>query len=219
MERLSELQDLYWQATGETLFIVFSVLVLGGLAGLGLGIVLYITRGGGIKPSRPVSVFTNIVVNIFRPIPFIIFIAAAQPLARAVTGTGIGNKPVIFVMALAAMFGISRIVEQNLLTVDPGVLEAARAMGAGRTRIVFTVLLPEAFGPLILGYTFAFVALVDMSAVAGVVGGGGLGNFAIVYGYRQFDPVVTWAAVLMIIVIVQAAQFGGNMLARKVLRR
>lgn len=219
MERLSDLQGLFWQATGETLYIVFAVLVLGGLGGMLLGILLYVTRSGGIKPNRPVAFIGNIVVNIFRPIPFIIFIAAAQPLAREITGTGIGNKPVIFVMALAATFGISRIVEQNLLTVDPGVLEAARAMGASRTRIVFTVLLPEALGPLILGYTFALVALVDMSAVAGVVGGGGLGNFAIVYGYRQFDTVVTWAAVLMIILIVQLAQFLGNTMARKVMRR
>lgn len=219
MERLSDLQGLFWQATGETLYIVFAVLVLGGLGGMLLGILLYVTRSGGIKPNRPVALIGNVVVNIFRPIPFIIFIAAAQPLARAFTGTGIGNKPVIFVMALAATFGISRIVEQNLLTVDPGVLEAARAMGASRTRIVCTVLLPEALGPLILGYTFALVALVDMSAVAGVVGGGGLGNFAIVYGYRQFDTVVTWAAVLMIILIVQLAQFLGNSMARKVMRR
>jgi D-methionine transport system permease protein len=92
-------------------------------------------------------------------------------------------------------------------------------MGASRARIVWTVLLPEALGPLVLGYTFAIVALVDMSAVAGVVGGGGLGNFAIVYGYRQFEPWVTWAAVLAMIVIVQSVQFTGNALARKVLRR
>lgn len=219
MERLGELQSIFWQSTAETLYIVGTVLVIGGLGGLLLGTLLYVTRAGGIKPSRPVALLANLVVNFFRPIPFIIFIAAAQPLARVVTGTGIGNKPIIFAMSIAAMFGISRIVEQNLLTVDPGVLEAARAMGASRARIVFTVLLPEALGPLILGYTFALVALVDMSAVAGVVGGGGLGNFAITYGYRQFDPVVTWAAVLMIVVIVQGAQFLGNMLARRVLRR
>ncbi|WP_067437861.1 methionine ABC transporter permease [Nocardioides jensenii] len=219
MDRLSELQDFYWQATFETLYMVLGALLLGGVCGLLLGLLLYVTRTGGIKSNRVVSVLSNVVVNTFRPIPFIILIAAAQPLARAVTGTGIGNKPAIFVMAIAATFGIARIVEQNLLTVDPGVLQAARAMGASRTRIIFTVLLPEALGPLILGYTFAVVALVDMSAVAGVVGGGGLGNFAIVYGYRQFDTVVTWAAVLMIIVIVQVTQFCGNALARKVLRR
>ena len=219
MDRLRELEDLFWQATGETLYIVAAVLVLGGLGGLVLGTILYSTRAGGIRPNRAVHLGANVLVNFFRPIPFIIFIAAAQPLARSVTGTGIGNKPIIFVMSLAATFGIARIVEQNLLTVDPGVLEAARAMGASRARIVLTVLLPEALGPLILGYTFALVALVDMSAVAGVVGGGGLGSFALVYGYRQFDTVVTLAAVLMIVVIVQGAQFLGNYAARRVMRR
>ncbi len=219
MDRLRELEDLFWQATGETLYIVAAVLVLGGLGGLVLGTVLYSTRAGGIRPIRTVHLGANLLVNFFRPIPFIIFIAAAQPLARSVTGTGIGNKPIIFVMSLAATFGIARIVEQNLLTVDPGVLEAARAMGASRARIVLTVLLPEALGPLILGFTFALVALVDMSAVAGVVGGGGLGSFALVYGYRQFDTVVTFAAVLMIVLIVQGAQFLGNYAARRVMRR
>lgn len=158
MDRLSELQDFYWQATFETLYMVLGALLLGGVCGLLLGLLLYVTRTGGIKSNRVVSVLSNVVVNTFRPIPFIILIAAAQPLARAVTGTGIGNKPAIFVMAIAATFGIARIVEQNLLTVDPGVLQAARAMGASRTRIIFTVLLPEALGPLILGYTFAVVA-------------------------------------------------------------
>ena len=219
MDRLRELDDLFWQATGETLYIVAAVLVIGGLGGLVLGTVLYSTRAGGIRPIRTVHLGANLLVNFFRPIPFIIFIAAAQPLARSVTGTGIGNNPIIFVMSLAATFGIARIVEQNLLTVDPGVLEAARAMGASRARIVLTVLLPEALGPLILGFTFALVALVDMSAVAGVVGGGGLGSFALVYGYRQFDTVVTFAAVLMIVLIVQGAQFLGNHAARRVMRR
>ena len=145
--------------------------------------------------------------------------AAVQPFARVVVGTGIGNPAIIFALTLAAAFGISRIVEQNLLTVQPGVIEAARSVGAGPLRIIFTLLIPEALGPLILGYTFIFVALVDMSAVAGYVGGGGLGNFAIQYGYRLFNPVVTWAAVLIIIVLVQLVQWLGNTLARKALRR
>ena len=102
---------------------------------------------------------------------------------------------------------------------QPGVIEAARSVGASRFRIVRTVLLPEALGPLILGYTFVFVAIIDMSAVAGYIGAGGLGTFAIQYGYRQFEPVVTWAAVLVIIVIVQLVQLLGNVLARRVLRR
>lgn len=219
MDRLQELQDLFWQSTWETLYMVVITLILGGLGGLILGVSLYVTRRGGILPNRAVSLVLNLLVNFFRPIPFIVFIAAAQPAARIVVGIGIGNKAIIFALVVAATFGISRIVEQNLVSVPQGVLEAARSMGAGRIRIIRTVLIPEALGPLILGYTFAFVALVDMTAVAGVIGGGGLGTFAQVYGYRQFEPIVTWAAVLMIVLIVQIGQFAGNAMARKALRR
>ncbi|MHA7140442.1 MULTISPECIES: methionine ABC transporter permease [unclassified Arthrobacter] len=219
MDSLIDLTPELWVATYETLYIVGFSLFFGGLGGLLLGIGLYTTRAGSILGNSAVFSTLNIIVNIFRPIPFIIFLAAAQPLARAVTGTGIGNSAIIFTLSLAAAFGISRIVEQNLLTVQPGVIEAARSVGAGRLRIILTILIPEALGPLILGYTFIFVALVDMSAVAGYVGGGGLGNFAIQYGYRQFNPWVTWAAVIVIILLVQAVQLLGNVLARKALRR
>ncbi len=219
MDSLVPLYPQLWEATYETLYIVGLSLLFGGFGGLLLGLGLYTTRSGSILGNRPVFGTLNVLVNIFRPIPFIIFLAAAQPLARAVTGTGIGNSAIIFTLSLAATFGISRIVEQNLLTVQPGVIEAARSLGAGRVRIILTILIPEALGPLILGFTFIFVALVDMSAVAGYVGGGGLGNFAIQYGYRQFNPVVTWAAVIVIILLVQAVQVLGNVLARKALRR
>ena len=219
MDDLIPLSPQLWKAAYETLWIVGFSLFFGGLGGLVLGLGLYTTRAGSILANRPVFGMLNFLVNVFRPIPFIIFLAAAQPLARQVTGTGIGNGAIIFTLSLAAAFGISRIVEQNLLTIQPGVLEAARSVGAGRLRIIGTILIPEALGPLILGYTYIFVALVDMSAVAGYVGGGGLGNFAIQYGYRQFNPVVTWAAVAVIIVLVQLAQLLGNRAARTVLRR
>lgn len=219
MDRLLELDGLFWESVVETLYIVAVTLGIGGVGGLVIGVTLYVTRKNGLLANAPVSIALNLLVNFFRPIPFVIFIGAVQPLARLVVGVGIGNSAIIFALSLAAAFGISRIVEQNLVGVDPGVIEAARAMGAGRPRIILTVLIPEALGPLVLGYTFVFVALVDMSAIAGVIGGGGLGNFAIVYGYRQFNPVVTWVAVIAIVVIVQVAQFAGNRLARKILRR
>jgi D-methionine transport system permease protein len=219
MDGLIELLPQLWVAAWETLYIVGLTLVFGGFGGLIVGLGLYLTRAGSILANRAVFGVLNVLVNTIRPIPFIIFLAAVQPLTRAVVGTGIGNNAMIFTIALAAMFAMARIVEQNLLTVTPGVIEAARSVGAGPVRIIFTVLLPEALGPLILGYTFIFVALVDMSAVAGYVGGGGLGAFALLYGWRQFDPVVTWAAVLLIIIFVQLVQFLGNRLARKALRR
>lgn len=219
MDQLVDLLPRLWQSTFETLYIVGLALFFGGIAGLVLGLGLYTSRSGSILQNRAVFGVLNVLVNTFRPIPFIIFLAAAQPLARAVVGTGIGNNAIVFTLSLATMFGVSRIVEQNLLTVDPGMIEAARSIGAGPLRIIFTILIPEALGPLILGYTFVFVALVDMSAVAGYIGGGGLGNFAIQYGYRLYNPAVTWAAVLVIIVLVQLVQWLGNSLARKILRR
>ena len=219
MDRLIELLPKFWVATGETLYIAGLAMLFGGIAGLILGLGLYVTRRGSILDNKWVFGTLNFIVNTFRPIPFIIFIAAVQPLARVVVGTGIGNNALTFGLALAATFAISRIVEQNLLTVQPGVIEAARSVGAGPLRIIGTILLPEALGPLILGYTFIFVAVTDMSAVAGLIGGGGLGNFAIQYGYRLFNPVVTWAAVILIIVLIQVVQLVGNRLARAVLRR
>ena len=219
MDRLIELLPNLWESVGETLYIVGIAMLVGGLLGLLLGLGLYVSRKGSILENRWVFGILNFVVNTFRPIPFIIFIAAVQPLARVVVGTGIGNNALIFGLALAATFAISRIVEQNLLTVQPGVIEAARSVGAGPFYIIATILLPEALGPLILGYTFIFVAVTDMSAVAGLIGGGGLGNFAIQYGYRLFNPAVTWAAVIIIIVLIQLVQLLGNFLARRVMRR
>lgn len=217
--RLGDLQSQFWQAAGETLVMASIALVLAGVLGLAVGLGLYLTRRGGLFANRPVFVVLNVLVNFFRPIPFVIFVAALQPLARHVVGTGIGIWAATFGITVAATFGISRIVEQNLVTVNPGVIEAARAMGASRTRITLTVLVPEALGPLILGYTFAFVAIVDMTAIAGVVAGGGLGSFAQVFGFRQFDQAVTWAAILVLVAMVMVIQVAGNQLARKVLRR
>lgn len=219
MEKLIDLAPEFWTATAETLYMVALTMLFGGAGGFLLGVGLYVTRRGGLLPSAAVNNVLNVVINFFRPIPFIIFIAAVQPVTRAVIGVGIGTDAAIFALSLAASFAIGRIVEQNLLTVRPGVIEAARSMGAGPWRILATVVVPESLGPLILGYTFIVVAVIDMSAMAGLIGGGGLGYFAQLYGYRQFEPVVTWAAVLLIVAFVQVVQYLGNWLARRVLRR
>lgn len=208
-----------WQALGETLQMAIAALAIGGLAGLVLGIALYVTRKGSILANRPVFLVLNVLVNIVRPIPFIIFITAVRPLTQALTGASYGVEAAIPALAIMATFATSRIVEQNLVALDPGVVEAARAMGAGPFRIIATVIVPETLGPLILGFTFLFVGIVDMTAVAGAIGAGGLGDFAIVYGYQRFNDVVTWTAVAVIVIMVQLAQFLGNFLARKVLRR
>ena len=219
LERLIDLLPQFFSDTRTTLIIVGISMLFGGIGGLIIGTTLYVTRKGGILANRAVYVILGFVVNFFRPIPFLIFIAVAQPVARLIVGVGIGNAAAIVAISIAASFGIGRIVEQNLVSVDPGVIEAARAMGAGPWRIIRTVILPEAFGPLILGYTFATIAVIDMSAVAGFIGGEGLGNFAIVYGYRQYNDWATWAAVVVIVIMVTIVQSAGNAWARKVLRR
>jgi D-methionine transport system permease protein len=219
MDRLNELWPEFWTAALETLYMTSFALVLGGVLGLAIGIILYVTRPGGLAQNRVISVLMNLVVNVFRPIPFIIFLVVAQPLARAVVGVGIGTTAGAFIIGLAAAFAIGRIVEQHLVSVSPGVIEAARAMGAGPWRILFTVAIPESLGPLILGYTFILVALIDMTAMAGLVGGGGLGAFAQIYGFRQFEPLVMWAAIVLIVVFVHFVQMLGTRLARKVMRR
>lgn len=213
------LGPIFRQSIWETLQMVVATLGVGGFLGLVLGLLLYTTRAGGILESRWLFTLLNVLVNFVRPIPFIIFIVAIGPLTLQVVGTTIGTRAAIFALIIAATFGIARIVEQNLVTIDPGVIEAAVAMGASPLRIITKVLLREALGPLILGYTFVFIAVVDMTAVAGSVGGGGLGNFAIQFGYQRFNWTVTWIAVLTIIVLVQAAQFFGNWLSAKALRR
>ncbi|MGH3727005.1 MAG: methionine ABC transporter permease [Mycobacterium sp.] len=213
------LRPQLFEAFGDTLYMVSITLVAGGFIGLALGVLLYTTRIGGLLQNRVLHTLLNVVVNIVRPIPFVVLIAALGPLTLGVVGTTIGTNAVVFVMVVAASFAIARIVEQNLVTIDPGVIEAARAVGAGPLRIIATLLVPEALGPLILGYTFALIGIVDMSAMAGLVGGGGLGDFAIVQGYQRFNWQVTIVSTVIIIVLVQAAQFFGNYLARKALRR
>ena len=210
---------VFAQAIGETLWIVGVALGVGGVLGLIMGLLLYSTRRGGVLQHNAVFTFLNVLVNFVRPIPFIIFLTAVAPLTRALTGTTIGNEAFVVPAAVMCSFATARIEEQNLVAQDPGLVEAARTMGASPWTILRPVVIPEALGPLILGYAFIFVAVVDMSALAGTIGGGGLGNFALVYGYQRFDQVSTWITVIVIVVLVQAVQFFANWLARKVMRR
>lgn len=214
-----ELRPILWDAVIETFQLVGFTLVIGGVIGLGLGALLYATRPTNLLANTVVYNLLNVAVNIVRPIPFIIFITAMAPLTKEVMGTRIGTEAAIFPMTVMAVFVIGRVVEQNLVAVDPGVVEAARAMGTSRLRTLLTVVIPEGLAPLVLGYTFIFVAIVDMSAMAGYVGGGGLGDFAQQYGYQQFNWKLTVVVIAMLIVLVQLGQWLGNRLARRALHR
>ena len=207
------------EATGETLYMVILTLGFGSILGISIGILLFVTRENNILESKLTFNVLNILINIVRPIPFLIFLVALSPLTRIVMGTTIGTSAAVFPMTIAAAFGIARIVETNLISIDPGVIEAAKAMGASPLQIIFTVLIPEALGPLILGLTFVTISLIDFSAIAGTVGGGGLGHIAITYGYQRFDGSVMIVTVVILIALVQLAQWPGNTLAKKILRR
>ncbi len=215
----SVLRPLLAQSVVQTLEMVLITMLIGGVLGLVLGVVLYGTRPGNLFENAAVYRVLDFIVNIIRPIPFIIFLAAMQPLTIRVVGTSIGTVAAIFPMTVMCTVVTSRLVEQNLVPVDPGIIEAARSMGASKPTIILTVLIPEALGPLILAYAFLFIGVLDMSAMAGYIGGGGLGNFAIAYGYQKFDQTVTWTAVLIMIVLVQVMQGLANALAAHVLRR
>lgn len=184
-----------------------------------MGLLLFVTRQNNILENKFVFNLLNLIINIIRPVPFIIFLVAISQLTRLVVGTTIGTAAAIFPMTIVASFTIARVVENNLVSIDPGVIEAAQAMGASPMRIIFTVLIPEALGPLVLGLTFVTVTLIDFSAVAGTVGGGGLGHIAMTYGYQRFDASVMIVTVLILIVLVQLAQWLGNTVSRKIMRR
>lgn len=207
------------KAFGDTMYMVAITMVIGGLAGLAVGLGLYLSRPGNLFQSKLLFNVLNVLVNIVRPIPFIIFIAAIGPLTRVMVGTTLGPTAGAFAMCIMATFAFSRLVEQNLVALDPGVIEAARAMGASRFRVIRTVIIPEALGPLILAYTFLFIGVVDMSAMVGAIGSGGLGDMAIRHGYQRMNWEITYVVVVIIIILVQLAQFLGNWLAKKALRR
>ncbi|MXO80666.1 ABC transporter permease subunit, partial [Paenibacillus sp. OT2-17] len=193
--------DTFWlkvvEATGETLLMVVVTLIFASILGLMIGLVLYVTRKGSLFENKFVFMFLNLLINIIRPIPFIIFLVAISPFTRLIMGTTIGTSAAIFPMTIVAAFAVARIVENNLVSIDPGMIEAAKALGATPFQIITGVLIREALGPLILGLTFITVALIDFSAMAGTVGGGGLGNLAMTYGYQRFDTSVMIVTIVL----------------------
>lgn len=208
-----------WTALAETGLMVSLSFVLASIIGVLLGLLLYASRPGNPLENRWVFGILNFVINIIRPVPFLIVAVALIPLTRLIFGTGLGPLPAVLPLTLVAAVAIARVSESNLVAVDPGSLEAGAAMGASPARVLFTIVIPEALGPLALGLTYILVALVDATAVAGVIGGGGLGDMAMTYGYERFDWTVVLLVVITLILLVQAAQLLGNWVARKVMHQ
>ena len=203
-------------AIWETLFSTVLATAFAYLIGLPLGVLLVTGETDGIRPlPKPLMAVMNFVVNILRSVPFLILMIVAIPLTRAILGTAIGTKAMIPPLVFAAFPFVSRLVETSLRETDKGVIEAAQSMGATPFQIVYKVMLPEAKPSLISGATTAFITILGYGAMAGAIGGGGLGNLAITYGYYKFKAIIMWAAVIMIVILVQIFQSVGTRLAVK----
>lgn len=210
--------DQIIEALIETIQMVGFSLLFSVLLGLPLGILLVVTRKGHLLENLPVFNVLNAIINIFRSVPFIILMVAIIPLTRLIVGTSIGTAAAVVPLVFYAGPYIARLVENSLLEVDKGVLEAAEAMGATPFQTIFKFLIPEALGSLVLAFTIATIGLVGASAMAGAVGGGGIGDLAITYGYQRFDTVTMFITVAILIIIVQGLQSLGNLLSKKIRR-
>jgi D-methionine transport system permease protein len=210
--------ELILSALWETLYMVSISLFFGGLLGIFLGVLLVVTRKGHVLENKWIFSIVNPIVNIFRSIPFIILLVAIIPFTRLIVGTSIGTTAAIVPLVLHIGPYISRLVENSLLEVDEGIIEAAKAMGATPIQIIFKFLIPEAFASLILSITTATIGLIGATAMAGAIGGGGLGDVAITYGYQRFSTITIFATVIILVVVVQGVQSLGNILERKIRR-
>jgi len=207
------------EATWETVYMVSLSFVFSAVIGIVLGILLVITRKGHLWENIPTFNLLNGIVNVLRSVPFIILLVAVIPLTRLIIGTSIGTTAAVVPLVIYAGPYIARLIENSLLEVDSGVIEAAEAMGATPTQIIIRFLIPEALSSLLLGFTIAMIGLIGASAMAGAVGGGGLGDLAITFGYQRFDTVVMYITVGILVVMVQGLQSLGNILSRRVRRR
>ncbi|EOU3148236.1 methionine ABC transporter permease [Yersinia enterocolitica] len=210
--------DQFVQALHDTLVMVSISLVIGSLIGIPLGILLVVTRPGGLIKNRAFYNILNPIINIIRSLPFIILMVAIIPLTRLIVNTTIGTPGAIVPLIIFIAPYIGRLVENSLLDVNPGILEAAKSMGATPLQAIWYFLLPEALSSLILALTTATIGLIGATAMAGTVGGGGIGDLAITYGYQRFDTFVTVTTAIVLIITVQLIQSLGNLFASKIRR-
>jgi D-methionine transport system permease protein len=209
------LQKLILTATGQTLYMVGLSLAIALAVGVPLGVLLVVTAPGHILPRQQLNAILSSIVNTGRSIPFVILLFLLMPITKLLVGVSIGTRGAIFPLAVAAVPFVARVVENSLREIEPGVIEAAESMGASPLQIIAKVLLPEAWPALLLGFTLTAINLVGYSAMAGAIGGGGLGDIAIRYGYQRFRNDVLLETVVILIVLVQVTQSVGNSLALK----
>ena len=203
-------------ALGETLLMTFVPTVLAFVIGLPLGVLLVIGEEGGVLPlPRWLMKLLNALINILRSVPFLILLIVVLPLSRLLVGTTVGTRAILAPLVIAAFPFVARLVETSIREVDAGVVEAAQSMGASPFQIVWKVLIPEARPALIANFMVALITIFGYGAMAGAVGGGGIGRIAVNYGYNRYKPLVMYFAVLLLVLLVQIFQSLGNLLGKK----
>lgn len=212
---LIERGDLYLQALVETWWMVFYGLTISAIIGLPLGVLLVVTRPNHIFENKIIYNILNVFINILRSVPFIILMVAIIPFTKLIVGTAIGVKGAIVPLVVYTAPYIARLMESALLEVDPGIIEAFQAMGASRRQIITRVMLKEARPAITLGLTIATIGLIGATAMAGVIGAGGLGDLAIRYGYQRWELDVMAVTVIILILVVQGVQSLGNVIAKR----
>ena len=214
---MSQILTLVGISTLQTLEMVLFSTLFSMVIGFPLGVLLYSTNFMGITPRPILNQVLSRIVNVLRSFPFIILMILLFPLSRLILGTSIGTTATIIPLSIAAAPFVARLVETALLEVDPGMIQAARAMGSTNSQIIYKVLIPESMPSLVSGITLTIINLIGYSAMAGTIGGGGLGDLAIRYGYQRFRPDVMAASVVVIIVMVELIQFVGTRIANRML--
>lgn len=215
----ADMIPLLSKALGETVYMVVVSMIIATIIGVPLGVLLHTTSKGQILESPTVNRVVGAIVNAVRSIPFIILLVAIIPFTRLLVGTAIGTTAAMVPLVIAAIPFIGRQVETSLKEVPFGLVEAAQSMGATPAQIIWKVLLPESMSSIVAQLTTVIISLVGESAMAGAVGGGGLGDLAIRYGYQRFRPEIMLATVVILIVLVQLVQFVGNTLAKRLDKR
>lgn len=203
-----------WLSIGQTIYMVGLSLVFGLVIAFPLAILLFVTRKGGIKQNLVVYNVVGTIINIIRSVPFIILIVYIMPLTKAIVGTRVGSTAALVPLTCYIAPYLARLIENALLEVDGGIIEAAQAMGANTFQTIFKFVLPESKGGIVLGITTGTVGLLGATAMAGAVGGGGVGDLALTYGYQRFNTPLMTSTIVILIVFVQIIQMIGSKAAK-----
>ncbi len=216
---MNQIISLVGQSTVETLIMVFFSTLFSVIIGFPLGVLLFVTGPTGIMPKKVLNLVLSRIVDVLRSFPFVILMIVLLPMTRAILGKAIGTAATIIPLSIAAAPFVARVIETSLIEIDPGVITAARAMGSTNWQIISKVLVPEVLPSVVSGITLTIINLISYSAMAGTLGGGGLGDLAIRYGYQRFRTDVMISSVIVIIIMVAVIQFAGTKLSERIIKR